>query len=210
MTDTTFELYGWNTPNGQKIVIALEEIGQPYLYHPIDITVGAQREEWFVRISPDGKIPALRHNVDTPFTLFESGAILLYLADLFPIIGGTTAQEKSRISSWTFWQVGQLGPLAGQFGRFQNAEPENPAAVAHFEALVWRCLNVLDKQLQQSKYLAGDKFTVADIASFPWVASKQSYLQRYSIDWRQQCPALNTWVNDIMSRPSVINALGLA
>lgn len=209
MSQSALELYGWNTPNGQKIIIALEEVGANYQYHPIDISNGEQHTESFKRISPDGKIPALTHNTDTTITLFESGAILLYLADLFPVIHGKDAIERAQVMSWTFWQVGQLGPLAGQFGRFHTATPENPAAIDHFEQLVWRCLNVLEKQLSTSEYLAADHFTVADIASITWVASNQSYLQKYGIKWREKCPAVKRWADLVLQKPSVQKALKL-
>jgi len=204
-----FDLYGWNTPNGQKIVIALEEVNANYSYHPINITNAEQHTEFFRRISPDGKIPALVHNTKEPVTLFESGAILLYLANLFPTLSGTTEQDKAKVMSWTFWQVGQLGPLAGQFGRFHAIQPANPAAVKHFEDLVWRCIDVMEKQLSQTEYLAGEQFTVADIAAFPWIAAEQSYLQIYDITWREQRPAVARWANRIVGKPSVIKALGL-
>lgn len=207
MNQPLFELYGWNTPNGQKITIALEEVGANYQYHPIDITKGAQHTEAFKQISPDGKIPALTHNAEQSITLFESGAILLYLAKLFPAINGNTDQERAHVMAWTFWQVGQLGPLAGQFGRFHAASPANPPAVDHFEELVWRCLNVLEKRLSESEYLAASHFTVADIASLPWVASQQSYLQKYNVEWRKKCPAVARWATSIMQKPSVKKAL---
>jgi len=208
MQSPEFELYGWNTPNGQKIIIALEEVGASYHYHPIDITNGEQHTDQFRSISPDGKIPALRHNSNTPITLFESGSILLYLANHYPKLIGTTEQEKANAMSWTFWQVGQLGPLAGQFGRFHTIEPANPAAIKHFEALVWRCIDVMEKQLSQTSHLAGEQFSVADIAAYPWIASPQSYLQRYDIAWQTQRPALARWAKQIASKPSVIKALG--
>lgn len=206
MNQAEFELYGWNTPNGQKIIIALEEVSAPYQYNPVDISKGEQHAESFRLISPDGKIPALAHQAESPVTLFESGAILLYLANLYPSINGHTDQEKAQVMAWTFWQVGQLGPLAGQFGRFHTAEPANPAAIDHFEQLVWRCLDVLEKRLVQSKFLASDHFTVADIASFPWVASQQSYLQKYNIDWRAKCPSVVRWADLIMQKSSVQHA----
>jgi len=208
MKSPEFELYGWNTPNGQKIIIALEEVGAHYHYHPVDITKGEQHTDAFRAISPDGKIPALIHNAKSPITLFESGAILLYLANWFPTLTGTTEQSKANALSWTFWQVGQLGPLAGQFGRFHSIKPDNPAAIKHFEALVWRCIDVMEKQLSQTRFLAGEQFTIADIAAFPWIASEQSYLQRYNIAWQEQCPALTDWAQRIAGKPSVLTALG--
>lgn len=204
-----FELYGWNTPNGQKIRIALEEVNAPYQYHPIDISNGEQHDDAFRRISPDGKIPALIHSGNTRVTLFESGAILLYLANLFPAIHGHDDATRAQVMSWTFWQVGQLGPLAGQFGRFHTASPENPAAVEHFEKLVWRCLEVLEKRLSKSTFLGCEHFTVADMAAFPWVSSEQSYLQKYGIAWQDQCPSIRRWSDAIMQRRSVKTALNL-
>ncbi len=209
MNSAEFEYYGWNTPNGQKIMIALEEVGANYHYHPIDISKGEQHTDSFRTLSPDGKIPALVHNSKTPVTLFESGAILLYLANLFPMLTGTNEQDKAKAMSWTLWQVGQLGPLAGQFGRFHATQPANADAIKHFEALVWRCIDVMEKQLSQTRYLAGEQFTVADIAAFPWIASEQSYLQRYNLGWQEQRPALNRWAKLIAKKPSAINALGL-
>ncbi len=203
----TFDLYSWNTPNGQKIVIALEEVAAKYEYHPIDIRNGQQHTPEFKALSPDGKIPALVSHGETKISLFESGAILFHLAQLYPVLMGSTPEEHARASSWTFWQVGQLGPLAGQFGRFSGADEPNPGAIEHFEQLVWRCLKLMDKQLSKSTYLAGDIFTIADIACIPWVASNQSYLQVYGVPWRQHCPALNRWANTLQERPSVKNSL---
>jgi len=185
-----FDFYGWNTPNGQKIIIALEEVDANYRYHRIDISRGEQKTPEYRRISPDGKIPALVVNSEPAISYFESGAILLYLAGVFPELHGKTELERAQVMSWTLWQVGQLGPLAGQFGRFNTADPENPAAVKHFEELVWRCLDVLEKRLEESPYLAGSSFTVADIATLPWIASRQSYLQSYKVAWREKCPSL--------------------
>ena len=198
-----FELYGWNTPNGQKIIIALEEAHANYSYKPVDISAGEQHTKEFRALSPDGKIPALIHNGASRITLFESGAILLFLSNRFPQLNGVTETERAQVMSWTFWQVGQLGPLTGQFGRFKGASPSNHNAIEHFESLVWRCLKVMNTRLENSDYLAGTSFTIADMACYPWIASQQSYLQIYGLDWRSQCPAIARWVEDIASRPSV-------
>jgi len=203
-----FEFYGWNTPNGQKIIIALEEAGAIYRYHPINISKGEQKTSQYRRISPDGKIPALIVNSEPAVSYFESGAILLYLASVFPELHGKTEIERAQVMSWTLWQAGQLGPLAGQFGRF-SAAYDNPAAVVHFDSLLWRCLDVLEKRLSNSPYLAGSSFTAADIATLPWIASKQSYLQIYDVAWREKCPSLTRWADSLMSKASVVKALGL-
>jgi len=201
-----YELYGWNTPNAQKIIIALEETGATYRYHPINIRSGEQNTAQFRALSPDGKIPALVVNSTPPVSYFESGAILLYLASVYPVLNGTE-EDKSRVLSWTLWQVGQLGPIAGQFGRFSGAASSNAEAIEHFEKLLWRCLEVLDKRLCESSYLAGDSFTVADIAVLPWIASNQSYLQIYNFPWQSRCPALVRWTKSLYKRPSVVKAL---
>ncbi len=204
-----YDLYAWNTPNGQKIVIALEEASADYHYHPIDIVNGEQHTEGFRSLSPDGKIPALVHHSAHEVRLFESGAILLYLAQQCPSLNAGSATDQAQVMSWVFWQVGQLGPLAGQFGRFQNASPANPSAVVHFEQLVWRCLKVMEHRLSASEFLVGDQFTIADIACFPWVASEQSYLQRYDLDWQTTCPAIARWAATLHQRASIKTALSL-
>ncbi len=204
-----YELYSWNTPNGQKIRIALEEMGVEYAFHPVNIGAGEQKTSSFRRISPDGKIPALVVNSDMPISLFESGAILLYLAEQFPTLHGRDEAERALVSSWTFWQVGQLGPLAGQLGRFSGETPQNSAAVLHFRELLTRCLEVLETRLLASEYLAGDHFTVADIASYPWIASPQSYLQRYNVDWRGDYTAIVKWADKIAERPAVKRAFSV-
>lgn len=209
MNSPEFELFGWNTPNGQKIIIALEEVGVQYSYTPIDISKGQQHDSSFRAISPDGKIPALIHRSSETVTVFESGAILMYLANLYPALTGESESTRASVMAWTFWQVGQLGPLAGQFGRFQIANPPNPDAVEHFKALVWRCLDVMENQLSKSTFLASEQFSVADIASYPWIASQQSYLQRYNLQWREKYPALVRWADSIAVKPSAIKALGL-
>lgn len=209
MSQSEYELYGWNTPNGQKILIALEEVNISYSYHPIDITQGEQHTTAFKAISPDGKIPALIHHSASPIRLFESGAILLYLAEQFPILHGANKPNRALVTAWTFWQVGQLGPLTGQLGRFKGMDNADQASIDHFEKLVWRCLSVLEKRLTQSSYLVGDRFSVADIASLPWIISPQSYLQKFGLSWREKCPALKQWGDQLIRRPSVIKALGL-
>ena len=204
-----YELYSWNTPNGQKVRIALEEAGADYVLHPIDIGAGDQHAPSFRSISPDGKIPALVVNTEPPLSLFESGAILLYLAEQFPVLHGRFEAERALVLSWTFWQVAQLGPLAGQFGRFSGESPQNSAAVAHFSQSLARCLQVLEKRLLTTEYLAGDHFTVADVASYPWIASPQSYLQRFDLDWRGDYTAIARWADQISERPAVKKILSI-
>lgn len=204
-----FDLHSWQTPNGQKIVIALEEAQVSYRYIPVDLSKQQQYSAAFQALSPDGKIPVLIERCEPERVFFESGAILLYLADAYPELHGNTPQEKAAVSSWVFWQVGQLGPLAGQFGRFSSKQLSNAQTVDHFSQAVHRCLSVLEKQLIRQPYLVGNTFTVADISALPWVASPQSYLQKYDFVWREHYPAVEQWANELMHRPSVIKALEL-
>jgi len=209
MSQAVFDLYSWNTPNGQKIVIALEEVGVPYTLIPVDITAREQDQPEFRALSPDGKIPVLVDKRHQHLSLFESGAILLYLANEYPVLHGQTDDSRVRVMSWTFWQVGQLGPLIGQYGRFRATQQRNDQAIDHFLQLIWRCLDVMERQLTREQYLSGNHFTVADIASFPWIASKQSYLQRYDITWRSRYPAIDHWAERVSQRSSVKKALDL-
>ena len=206
MTSCVFDLHSWNTPNGQKIVIALEESGATYNYHPVDISKGDQHTPDFRALSPFGKIPALVTHTTPAVTHFESGAILLYLAEVFPALHGTTPVERAQVLSWTLWQTSQLGPFAGQFGYFTGREDAPASTAKHFEDLLKRCLATLEQRLTESRFIAGDRFTVADIASLPWVASNQSYLQRYHVPWREHYPALRNWADSAMQRPSVVKA----
>lgn len=209
ITTCVFDLYSWNTPNGQKAVIALEESGADYNYHPIDISNGEQHSPDFRSLSPFGKIPALISHTTPTVTHFESGAILLHLAELFPLLHGATPNERAKVISWTFWQTSQFGPFAGQFGYFSGGNNADPDTIKHFQQLLIRCLDTLEQRLTETPYLAGDRFTVADIASLPWVASKQSYLQRYNVAWRERCPVLQTWADNALKRPSVVKAFSL-
>ncbi len=209
MQQPLFDLYSWKTPNGQKVVIALEEAQVPYRYIPIDLPNGMQQSEAFKALSPDGKIPVLVERTQDKCVFFESGAILLRLADAYPVLQGDTPHEKAAAMSWVFWQVGQLGPLAGQFGRFSRIEPGNQQALDHFGEAVHRCFSVLEKQLTHKPFVAGNTITVADIAALPWVASPQSYLQRYGFDWHDHYPAIKRWASQLMLRPSVIKAFEL-
>ncbi len=202
-----YTLYSWNTPNGQKVSIALEEAGADYRLIPVDISRGQQNSAEFRQRSPDAKIPVLVVPSQTPTVLFESGAILLYLARQFPTLHGSDEQDREQVVSWTFWQVGQLGPLIGQFGRFSGLSPVNDDAVSLLNTSVKRCFSVLETRLCDSVWLAGSRFTVADIASYPWVASPQSYLQRFSVEWRRDYPAVAAWADKITQRPAVLRAL---
>ena len=169
------DLYTWGTPNGKKVSVMLEELGLDYAVHPIDITKGAQMTPEFLAINPNNKIPAI---VDSkgpdgqPITVFESGAILIYLAektgsDLLPMSGA----GRYAALEWLMLQMGGLGPIFGQVHHFwQFAKEDVPYAKERFRDEMLRLYAVLDKRLGETEYLAGDAYTIADIATYPWVS----------------------------------------
>lgn len=169
------DLYTWTTPNGRKASIMLEELGLDYAVHPINIIEGDQFAPDFLAISPNNKIPAI---VDpdgpggAPLALFESGAILIYLAekcgrdDLLPASGAA----RYRVLQWLMWQMGGVGPMFGQVHHFlQFAKEDVPYAKKRYSDEQLRLYGVMDKQLAQHAYLAGDDYSIADIATYPWV-----------------------------------------
>ena len=196
------ELYTWPTPNGHKIHIMLEETGLAYNVHPIDIGAGAQFDPAFLKISPNNKMPAI---VDTegpdgaPISLFESGAILLYLVEKTGRFWPRDAQGAYRALQWLMWQMGNLGPMLGQAHHFRQYAPEPmPYAVDRYTNESGRLYGVADRRLGETRYLAGDDYTVADIACFPWTRS----YERQGVDLAEY-PNVERWFNEIAARPAV-------
>ena len=196
------ELFSWPTPNGHKCHIMLEECGLPYTAKPIDIGKGDQFTADFLRISPNNKIPAL---IDSdgpdgkPIALFESGAILQYLADKTGRFGGDTARQKYTVLQWLMFQMGGFGPMLGQAHHFRIYAPEPvPYAIERYTNEAKRLYGVIDKQLGQSAYLAGDEYSIADIAVFPWTRSWQNQ----GIDL-EDFKNVKRWFDAINKRPSV-------
>ncbi len=179
------DLYSMATPNGHKVHIMLEECGLPYRVHHIDIGAGDQFTPAFLAISPNNKIPAIvdAHGPDgQPISLFESGAILVYLASKVNQFLGQTDREKFNVLQWLMWQMGGLGPMLGQAHHFRIYAPEKiDYAVDRYTNEAKRLYRVLDKQLSQHRYLAGDAYTIADIAAFPWTRSWKNQ----GIDWAE-------------------------
>ena len=196
------ELYTWPTPNGHKIHIMLEETGLAYNVHPIDIGAGAQFDPAFLKISPSNKMPAI---VDTegpdgaPISLFESGAILLYLVEKTGRFWPRDARGAYRALQWLMWQMGGLGPMLGQAHHFRQYAPEPiPYAVDRYTNESRRLYGVADRRLGETRYLAGDDYTVADIACFPWTRS----YERQGVDLAEY-PNVERWFNEIAARPAV-------
>ncbi len=173
------DLYFWPTPNGHKITLMLEEMGADYTIHPVNITAGEQMKPEFIAISPNNKMPAIvdhdpgdadQPGGGGPLTIFESGAILLYLAKKAKKFAGETLRERVQVKEWLFWQVGGLGPMVGQMAHFTRFAPETvPYAIKRYTDETQRLLGVLDRRLADHPFLAGDQYSIADMATYPWV-----------------------------------------
>lgn len=196
------DLYSWPTPNGHKIHIMLEECGLAYQAIPIDIGAGDQFNADFLRISPNNKIPAM---VDTdgpdgqPISLFESGAMLIYLAGKTGRFLGNTDREKYQVLQWLMFQMGGFGPMLGQAHHFRLYAPEPiPYAIDRYTKEAQRLYGVINTQLAQTPYLAGVDYSIADIATFAWARSWQNQ----GIDWAD-FPHAKRWFDVISERPAV-------
>lgn len=196
------DLYYWPTPNGHKITIFLEESGLPYKIHPIDIGKGDQFKPEFLMISPNNKIPAI---VDGGTSVFESGAILWYLAEKAKKFIPTDVLSKIKVSEWLFWQVGGLGPMAGQNHHFNQYAPEKiPYAMERYTKETNRLYGVLNKQLEKNEFVAGE-YSIADMAIYPWIVPYEKQGQNLN-----DFPHLKRWFEMMAKRPAVVRAYELA
>ncbi|MCW3475709.1 glutathione S-transferase family protein [Limobrevibacterium gyesilva] len=194
--------YSWPTPNGHKVHIALEELGLPYTVVPVDIGKGDQFKPEFLAITPNHRIPAIV-DPDGPggkqITLFESGAILIYLAEKAGKLIPKDAHARYKCLEWLMFQMGGIGPMFGQFGHFANYAPEKiPYAIERYQNEVRRLHGVLDKRLSQVEYLAGDAYSIADIITYPWLR----FPERRNIDMAEY-PNLKRWFDMVDARPAV-------
>ena len=196
------EVYSWATPNGHKVHIMLEECGLPYRVIPVDIGSGAQFDPAFLAISPNNKIPAI---VDSqgpdgkPISLFESGAILLYLAGKTGQFLPADTQGKYEALQWLMFQMGSVGPMLGQAHHFRIYAPEKIAyAIDRYSNEAHRLYNVINKRLGLSRYIGGKAYSIADIAIFPWLRSWKNQGVEMS-----EFPHLKGWFDEIASRPAV-------
>ena len=196
------EVYSWATPNGHKVHIMLEECGLPYRVIPIDIGAGEQFDHRFLDISPNNKIPAM---IDPqgpdggPINLFESGAILLYLAGKSGQLLPEGTAGRYEVLQWLMFQVGGLGPLLGQAHHFRIYAPEKlPYAIERFSNEAQRLYRVLDSRLAKSRYIGGKDYSIADIAVFPWLRAWKNQ----GIAWVDY-PHLKGWFDEVGARPAV-------
>lgn len=201
------DLYFWTTPNGYKVTIMLAELGLHYRVIPIDITAGDQFGAEFLKISPNNKIPAIvdHDGPDGPsLAIFESGAILLYLAEKTGKLLPTNARERFDVIQWLMFQIGGVGPMLGQAHHFRRYAPEQyPYAVDRYTKEAARLYGVIDRRLAESEYLAGD-YSIADIATFPWIRPHR--WQGQNLD---AYPNLKRWFDAIKARPAVQEGLAV-
>jgi GSH-dependent disulfide-bond oxidoreductase len=199
------ELYYWTTPNGHKITILLEETGLPYVIKPIDIGAGAQFAPEFLAISPNNRIPAIvdLHPADggAPISVFESGAILQYLAQKTGRFLPSDIRGRVEVMQWLFWQMGGLGPMAGQNHHFSQYAPEKiPYAIDRYVKETERLYGVLDERLAARPFVAGD-YSIADMACYPWIVPHENQGQDLA-----EFPNLARWFASIRERPAVVRA----
>ncbi|KKI17523.1 glutathione binding-like protein [Sphingomonas sp. Ag1] len=168
------DLHYWPTPNGHKITLFLEETGVPYRIIPVNIGTGEQFKPDFLKIAPNNRMPAIVDHEPAdggaPISVFESGAILLYLAEKTGRFGGDTMRARAEVNQWLMWQMGGLGPMLGQNHHFRNYAPEKvPYAINRYLNETNRLYGVLDRRLADRPFVAGDDYTIADMASYPWI-----------------------------------------
>ena len=200
------DLYYWTTPNGHKITMFLEEAGLPYRILPVNISQGEQFAPEFLKIAPNNRIPAIVDHAPAdggaPLALFESGAILLYLADKTGRFIPPDLRGRNTVLQWLFWQMGGLGPMAGQNHHFGTFAPEKiPYAIERYVKETARLYGVLNQQLSDGRdYIAGD-YSIADMACYPWVVPYQRQQQQL-----ENFPHLAAWFARIQARPATVRA----
>jgi GST-like protein len=203
------DLYYWTTPNGHKITIFLEEAGLPYRMVPVNISRGEQFKPEFLRVSPNNRIPAIVDDAPAtgvrPVSVFESGAILQYLAEKTGKFLPKDLHGRVEVMQWLFWQMGGLGPMAGQNHHFGQYAPEKiPYAIERYAKETNRLYGVLDKRLADREFVAGD-YSIADMASYPWIVPYERQGQKLD-----DFPNVKRWFETIRARPAIMRAYELA
>lgn len=202
------DLYYWPTPNGWKISIALEELGLPYQLRPVNIGRGEQFAPDFLKISPNNRMPAIVDHAPpdggAPLSIFESGAILLYLAEKTSRLMPSELRGRTEVQQWLMWQMGGLGPMSGQANHFKVYAPEKiPYGIERYTREVTRLYGVMDRRLSDRPFLAGD-YSIADIASYPWVIGHE----RLEVDLTPFSNLLR-WMKELGARPAVARGVEL-
>jgi len=203
------DLYYWTTPNGHKVTMFIEEAGLEYKVHPINIGKGEQFAPEFLAVSPNNRIPAMVDNEPAgggaPISVFESGAILLYLAEKTSRFISKDVRGRVEVLQWLFWQMGGLGPMAGQNHHFGTYAPEKiPYAIERYQKETNRLYGVLNKRLADRAFMAGDDYTIADMASYPWIVPHERQGQKL-----EDFPNLKRWFEAIKARPATVRAYAI-
>lgn len=199
-------LYTWTTPNGRKVSIMLEEIG--YAYEAVSVNIGKDEQfaPDFLAIAPNNKIPAIvDHDAPGgPLAIFESGAILTYLAETSGQLLPASGPARWRTLQWLHWQIGGLGPMLGQLGFFaRRSEEKAPLAIARFTDEADRLLGVMERRLGESRYLGGDDYSIADIACYGWTVAATTMLAEPLGPTMARIPAIRRWLDEVGARPAV-------
>jgi GST-like protein len=196
------DLYTWTTPNGRKPAIMLEECGLEYSVHPVNIRDGDQFKPEFVKICPNSKIPAIVDR-DADVSIFESGAILVHLAEKTGKLLPSKDPGRAKVLEWLFWQMANVGPMFGQAGHFNNAAPEKiPYAIERYVSESARLIKLLDNQLAQTEYMAG-AYSIADIATYPWLVVGFPAIKAAKPDMVGEGANVARWIAAVGARPAV-------
>jgi len=192
------ELYSAATPNGHKISIALEELGLAYQLHTLELHKGPQKQAWFLALNPNGRIPVIVDREEDDFAVFESGAILVYLAEKTGMLMPSNMKARSQVMQWLMFQMGGIGPMMGQANVFYRYFPEKiQPAIERYQGESRRLFEVLDARLKENEFLAGD-YSIADIANWAWVRT-----HKWSGVQVDDLPHLKRWLGAIGARPAV-------
>jgi GST-like protein len=205
------DLYTWTTPNGRKISIMLEEVGLPYKVIPVDLTKQEQFESKFTAVTPNQKIPAIvDHDVPGgPLSIFESGAILIHLAEKTGKLLATDVRRRATTMQWLMFQMSHVGPIIGQAGHFANQAPEKiPYAIQRFVGESLRIVGVLEQGLRGQEYLAGE-YSIADIATYPWVVAAWEPFGRMMPEKVGEMTQVKAWLDRMAARPAVQRGMAI-
>lgn len=203
------DLYTWTTPNGRKVSIMLEESGLDYQVHPINLQKEEQFSPAFLKIAPNNKIPAIvdHDGPGGPISLFESGAILVHLADKSGKFLPADVEKRAKVLEWLFWQMGGLGPMFGQAGHFINTAPEQvPYAIDRFVTESARLIKVLDTQLAANEFVAGD-YSIADMAIYPWLVPAFEPIKAAKADVVGEAGHVARWMEALAQRSGVVKGM---
>lgn len=205
------DFYTWTTPNGRKISVMLEECGLEYTTHAVNLQKEEQFKPEFLAIAPNNKIPAIvDHDVPGgPVSIFESGAILLHLAEKSGKFLPADGPERAKVLEWLFWQMGGIGPIMGQAGHFTTQAPEQvPYAIDRFISESARLIKVLDTQLDKTEFMAGD-YSIADMATYPWVILGFDLIKSAKPDVIGEGENVARWIKSIGERPAVTKGMAI-